>query len=162
MSPTDTAIVTTVVDVDPATAFDVFTNDIGLWWRREPRYRFTPHRPGILCFEPGAGGRLIEVDESTGRESFEVGRVLIWQPGARLVFEFRGDSFGPGDRTEVEVTFAAEGRGTRLTLEHRGWDRLPPGHPARQGYTGQAFTDMIGLRWADLLTAIRARARSKE
>ena len=78
----DRVTVTTVVDVDPATAFEVFTKEIGTWWRREPRYRFTPGRAGTLRFDPGVGGRLIEVDEASGRESFEVGRVLAWEPGA--------------------------------------------------------------------------------
>jgi uncharacterized protein YndB with AHSA1/START domain len=157
MSPQDAVTVTTLVDVDPAAAFDVFTKEIGAWWRRDPRYQFTPGRPGTLRFEPGAGGRLVHVDDATGRETFEVGRVLAWEPGARLVFEFRGTSFRPGETTEVEVTFAPEGRGTRLTLEHRGWGRFPADHPVRHGHTGQAFIDMMGLAWADLLVALRRR-----
>jgi uncharacterized protein YndB with AHSA1/START domain len=155
----DTVTVTTLVDVDPAKAFDVFTNEIGAWWRRDPRYQFTPGRPGTLRFERGVGGRLIQVDDATGRESFEVGRVLVWEPGARLVFEFRAISFAPGEKTEVEVTFVPEGRATRLTLQHRGWDRFPAAHPVRHGYTGQAFVDMMGLAWADLLVSLRRRAQ---
>ena len=62
-------------------------------------------------------------------------------------------------RTEVEVRFEPAPldtrAGTRVTIEHRGWDALPADHPARHGYTGNAFTSMIGLRWADALTAVR-------
>ena len=72
------------------------------------------------------GGRLVEVhDEATG-EGFEIGRVLVWEPGARLVFGFRSVFFPPEPMTEVEVRFDPVGRGTRVTLEHRGLDRLPP------------------------------------
>jgi hypothetical protein len=157
MRSDDSVTVTTVVEVDPATAFDVFTREIGTWWRGEPRYRFVPGRPGTMRFEPGVGGRLVEVhDEATGA-GFEVGRVLVWEPGARLVFEFRARDFAPGERTEVEVRFERAGPGTRLTLEHRGWASLRPDHPARHGDTGEAFTDMIGLWWADLVVRIRAQ-----
>jgi uncharacterized protein YndB with AHSA1/START domain len=155
----DTVTITTLVAVTPAAAFDVFTKEIGAWWRRDPRYQFTPGRPGTLRFEPGVGGRLVQVDDATGRESFEVGRVLAWEPGARVVFEFRGMSFRPGETTEVEVTFAPEAGGTRLTLQHRGWGVFPKEHPVRHGYTGQAFLDMMGLAWADLLVALAARVR---
>jgi len=159
VTPGDGVRVTTVVDVDPKTAFEVFTGEIGTWWRRDPRYRFDPTRPGTMRFEGGAGGRLIEAYDESGQDAFEAGRVLAWEPGARLVFEFRGRSFGPGETTEVEVRFEASGSGTRVTVEQRGWSRLPAGHPARHGHQGQAFTDMMGLWWADLLTRLRAHSR---
>jgi hypothetical protein len=158
MRAAEVATVTTLVAVDPVRAFDVFTSEIGQWWKSAPRYRFHPEKSGTMRFEPGVGGRLVEVHDAKTGAGFEVGRVLVWEPGARLVFEFRGRDFAPGERTEVEVRFEAEGQGTRLTLEHRGWDTIRPGHPARHGHTGQAFGDMIGLWWADLLVAIRARA----
>jgi uncharacterized protein YndB with AHSA1/START domain len=154
----EVATVTTLVAVDPVRAFDVFTREIGQWWKSGPRYRFDPEKSGTLRFEPGIGGRLVEVHDAKTGAGFEVGRVLVWEPGSRLVFEFRGRDFAPGERTEVEVRFEAEGQGTRLTLEHRGWDKIPAGHPARHGFTGRVFGDMIGLWWADLLVAIRARA----
>ena len=37
--------------------------------------------------------------------------------------------------TELEVIFRDEGEGTRVTLEHRGWERLGDRGPeARMGY----------------------------
>jgi uncharacterized protein YndB with AHSA1/START domain len=82
--------------------------------------------------------------------------VLDWQPGQRLCFEWRQRNFEPGQRTEVEVRFEPAGGGTRVVLEHRGWDRIPAGHPARHGLAGAAFSDMIGLHWGDLVTSYRA------
>ena len=159
MKQPENVTVTTIVAVDPATAFSVFTADIDAWWRRLPPARFDPDRIGAMRFEPGVGGRLLEVYNSD--DAFEIGRVLVWEPAARLVFEWRGPGFEPGLRTEVEVRFEPIGSVTRVTLEHRGWDRVPPEHPARHGYTGGAFSSMIGLRWADQLVALRRHAAAR-
>jgi hypothetical protein len=155
----DAAAVTTVIDVDPRTAFDIFTKEIGTWWRRDPRYRFDPTRNGVMRFEPGVGGRLVEVHDQKSGEGFEVGRVLAWEPGTRLVFDFRSRTFAPGERTEVEVRFEPAGSGTRVTLEHRGWESLRPDHPVRRGFPGPTFIDMIGLFWAELMVGMRAVRR---
>jgi uncharacterized protein YndB with AHSA1/START domain len=159
VTTTDSVSVTTQVAVDPATAFAIFTEEIDAWWKPKVRQMFRKDREGVMRFEPGPHGRLVEVYADVPDEPFEVGRVLIWAPGDRLVFEWRQGDFGPGDVTQVEVRFEAVKSGTRVTLEHRGWDALPLDHPARHGYSGGAFTSMIGLRWADLLTALRAHAR---
>jgi uncharacterized protein YndB with AHSA1/START domain len=148
----DCVTVSTVVAVDAVTAFAIFTQETGAWWR--PRVKlFRDDRQGTLRFD---NGRVLEV-YSDG-EPFEVGRVLAWEPPRRLLFEWRQSDFAPGERTEVEVRFEAAPRGTSVTIEHRGWDALSAVHPARHGYTGNAFTSMIGLRWGDLLTAFRTAA----
>jgi hypothetical protein len=154
----DAVRVTTVVAVGPAAAFEVFTAEVDAWWRRGPMYRFRADRSGTMRFEPGVGGRLLEVYDAEAGDAYEVGRVLVWEPASRLVFTWRGVAFAPGQRTEVEVRFEAVEHGTRVTLEHRGWDCLPEGHPARHGLAGPAFTRMIGQWWAGLLLDVRARA----
>lgn len=80
MRSSDAVTVTTKVAVDPATAFRVFTEEVDAWWRRGPRYRFRPGRDGVMRFEPGAGGRLVEVYDEAAGDVFEVGRVLAWEP----------------------------------------------------------------------------------
>lgn len=157
MSTYDKVTVTTLVSVDPETAFRVFTEEVDEWWRREPRHRFRTGSAGVMRFEPGVGGRLLEVYDEKPCNHFEVGRVLAWEPGRRLVLEWRGREFKPEERTEVEVRFEADPQGTRVTLLHRGWDGLVAGHPARHGLSGDAFTSLIGLWWADLLVALRTR-----
>ena len=42
---------------------------------------------------------------------------------------WRLGNFSPGEVTGVEVRFDASGEGTRVSLEHRGFAALPPGHP---------------------------------
>lgn len=156
MSTTDSVTVTTVVALDPVTAFTIFTEEIGAWWQPKVRNLFSENRTGTMKFEAGPGGRLLEMYPGTRQEPFVVGHILIWAPGERLVFEWRQSSFGPNEVTEVDVRFEAVKGGTRVTLEHRGWDAFRPEHKARLGYAGEAFTSMIGLRWADLLTALRS------
>lgn len=156
MRSTDSVTVTTVVALAPAAAFAVFTDEVDAWWRRGPRFRFRDGEDGTLAF---AGDRLVETYADGQR--FEVGRVLDWQPGARLVFEWRDRTFVVGETTEVEVRFEPHARGTRVTLVHRGWDKLRPDHPARRGARGHAFTDMLGLSWADQTVSLGELARRR-
>ena len=58
--PGDQATVSISVAVEPAVAFEVFTQEPDLSSRRGLRYRLAGRRPGSLCFEPGVGGRLFE------------------------------------------------------------------------------------------------------
>ena len=155
MSNTDSVTVSALVAVDPATAFEVFTDDIDIWWKRSPRYRMSTDRQ--IRFEPGEGGRLLTYEESGAVH--ELGRIRIWKPGERIVFEWRAREFEPDQTTEVEVRFEPDENGTRITLEHRGWDSLPDDLPLRHGVVGEAFLSMFGLWWADLLVALRAHAQ---
>lgn len=158
----DRARVTTFVAVDPTDAFDVFTTEIDLWWRRGPAFRAGGPGGSLLRFEDsgGAGKRLVEIDPDAGSARL-IGRVLAWEPGARLVFEWRGANFADDEVTEVEVLFEALGRGTRITLEHRGWAAIRGDHPVRHGQVGHGFTDMIGRWWGDLATALRRHIEAR-
>jgi uncharacterized protein YndB with AHSA1/START domain len=158
----DAACVSVLVDVTPEDAFEVFTAEIDLWWRHGPRFRIAGRRRGKLFFEPGEGGRLFETFEgSRGSRTFEVGKVLVWDPPRRLELEWRGVNFEPGQKTFVEVSFAPSGERTLVTVRHRGWAALPDDHPARHGLVGSAFVRMIGMWWGDLMTALREHAASR-
>ena len=135
MIANDRVTVTVVVRAVPAEAFRVFTQEIDAWWRRGPRYR---KRDGEMRLD--AGG-LAEGGE-------QIGRVLEWQPGARLLIELWTWNFRPGERTEVEVRFEAIGDGTRVTVEHRGWERRPTG--------AAEFRTVVGLWWGAMIAGIRA------
>ncbi len=56
--PGDCATVAVHVALPRDQAFEVFTREIDLWWKRGPRYRIAGRRRGTLCFEEGLGGRL--------------------------------------------------------------------------------------------------------
>jgi uncharacterized protein YndB with AHSA1/START domain len=160
VTPGDRARASTFVAVDPLDAFEVFTSETDLWWRRGPRFRFGGKRRGTLTFEPGPNGRLFEAFSDAPNDVFEVGRVLVWEPGARLVLEWRLTNFAPGERTEVDVRFEAASGGTMVTVEHRGWSSLREDHPARHGEAAAVLIARIGQWWGALLLEMRARASS--
>lgn len=156
---TSRAVVSLRVRATPQRAFDAFTGEIGQWWRHNPLFLFTPRPPGVLSFEPGPGGRLIETRESG--KVFEVGKVVAWQPGVRLVFGWRTASFAPDQHTEVEVRFEAVGDETRISVEHRGWDTIPVEHVARHGFPEVVFLRREGEWWLELLASLRANLNSR-
>jgi uncharacterized protein YndB with AHSA1/START domain len=109
---------TVMVDCAVEEAFRVFTAGAISWW---PVDSHSIHETVTeIVFEPEVGGEVYEV--SAGGEKGYWGTVLAWDPPKRLVLEWniRAD----GSPTEVEVRFLREGSGTRVELEHRGWDQL--------------------------------------
>ena len=152
-----TARVTTFVAVSPKDAFEVFTDEIDRWWGQGPRYR-AAKGAGVLSFRADPARALVET--YADGEVREIGRVLVWRPSERLVFEWRNSNFAAHEVTEVEVLFEGRSGGTRVTLEHRGWDGLPKDHPARHGQTDDArFVATIGQWWGQLLTSLRLHAK---
>jgi uncharacterized protein YndB with AHSA1/START domain len=158
----DQAKVSVFVAVKPADAFAVFTEETDLWWRRGLKYRLAGRRPGVLCFEPGVGGRLFESFETeSGTQVYETGRITVWEPPRRLVVKWRNANFASNESTELEVLFEPSGTGTRVTVNHRGWAALRPDHPARHGLAGAAFSRMMGLWWSDQMTSLRELIEAK-
>ena len=144
------------VRATPERAFSVFTAQIGAWWRPNPLFAFTPRDPGVLSFEPGEGGRLIET--LAGGTVFEIGRISVWDPPRRLVFGWRQATFAPGQDTRVEVRFEPAGEEeTRVSVEHTGWDSVPADHVARHGFPDAVFLRRHGEWWQVLLSACAAR-----
>jgi len=158
-APGDQARVAVVVDVAPDAAFRLFTEEIDQWWRRGSRYRVSGRDRGFLRLEAGVGGRLFEEIESpAGARVVETGRVTVWEPPGRLVFEWRAANFAPSETTEVEVRFEPAPSGTLVTLTHRGWSRIRPDHPARHGAEVPVFVRTLGLWWGELLSSLREHA----
>ena len=123
--------VTTSVDlsVSPDVAFDVFVREIDAWYQVDRRALPDLTRTAAIRFEPRLGGRLIDVHDLATGEGRELGRITTWELGHRLVLL---DNEG----TEVDVSFEGRGEGTRVTLTHRGLDRLAPGRAAALRRTG--------------------------
>ena len=142
------------VPVEPTRAFEAFTCEISSWWRPDPLFPLTPFGDGALAFEPGVDGRLI-THLKTG-ETFEIGRILVWEPGKRLVFCWRHASFLPEQSTEVEVRFEPVGDATRISIEHRAWDTLPQRHVARHGFPEHVTLQRVADWWRASLAALRA------
>lgn len=143
------------VPADPTRAFEAFTQDIASWWRPDRLFQITPKGDGELRFEPGVDGRLLT--RLADGETFEIGRVLVWEPGKRLVFTWRQASFSPDQATEVEVLFEPVGEETRVSIEHRAWDSIPRRHVARHGFPEPATLQRVADWWRASLGALRDR-----
>ncbi|MBW8816216.1 MAG: SRPBCC family protein [Caulobacterales bacterium] len=144
------------VKASPDRAFAVFVEEIGEWWRPSALFETTP-RPGRLSFEPGEGGRLVET--RAGGKVFEIGRILAWEPPTRLAFSWRQANFPPDLTTEVEIRFEAVGEETRVSVEHRGFDRVPEGSAARHRFPDPALLARLAEFWQAQIRSLDAKAR---
>jgi len=159
MSTDDAITASVVVALPPTAAFEVFTEEVDVWWRRGPEYRVGAETSSELSFEPGLGGRLLESVGGHG-EPLELGRIDVWEPGRRLALDWRGPNFEPGQTTRVEIRFEPVGEGTRVTVAHSGWASLPPDHPVRHGLPDDDVYRMWGSWWRNQLAGLRTTTRS--
>lgn len=119
------------VTCGPAEAFRLFTDEIDSWWP------LATHSVGqadaVSChFEAREGGNIYETLEDGTIHLW--GTITAWEPSARVVF-----SWHPGrdasTAQEVELRFIGITRGTRIELEHRGWELLGDrAEETRDGY----------------------------
>ena len=146
-------VVSLRVNATPAEAFDIFTQEIGAWWRPSALFQITPRGDGVLSFEDQE--RLITT--LPNGKAFEIGSVSTWAPGQRLAFTWRQASFAPEQLTHVEVAFEPVGAETRVTVTHRGWDDIPQDHVARHGFPLAATQMRLAEHWRTQLAALAAR-----
>jgi uncharacterized protein YndB with AHSA1/START domain len=137
------------VTATPERAFAAFTQEIGLWWKPSGLFEFSRGRSGVLSFEPGPNGRLIET--YADGEVFVIGQVSQWDPPHGLVVAWRQASFAPDQSTELRVRFEQAGQQTRVTVEHFGWDTIPDRHAARHGFPLAVFQRRLAEWWQALL-----------
>jgi uncharacterized protein YndB with AHSA1/START domain len=102
-----------------ADAFRLFTDGIGEWWPlKSSPFSYGGERADKIFLETKVGGRFYE--RFSDGEEFVVGRVTACEPPTRIVFTWKDPSWKVP--TEVEVRFSPSGTGTRVDLEHRGFD----------------------------------------
>jgi uncharacterized protein YndB with AHSA1/START domain len=132
-----------VVNAPADRAFKLFTEQFD---------RIKPREHNMLgvdiaesMFEPRVGGRVF--DRGTDGSECQWGRVLAYEPPARIVFTWDISpawqiETDPDKASEVEVRFVADGPDrTRVELEHRhldrhgeGWEGTREGVAADQGW----------------------------
>ena len=128
--------------------FEVFTRQIGAWWPLPTHGLFGPDAGG-LGFEDG---HLVE--RAVDGRTCVWGEVLAWEPPHRVVV-----SWHPGQEaaaaSEIEVRFtASEAGGTRVELEHRGWERFGDSAMRRRhGYVGPGAWGHVLDHFADVADA---------
>lgn len=118
------------VDRPADEAFRVFTDQIGAWWPL-PTHGLFGDRSGAVVFR---GGQLVE--QATDGAETVWAQVRTWEPPHRIVVSWHPGR-GIEDASEVEVSFEPEGRGTRVVIEHRGWETFGDDAVNRRlGYVG--------------------------
>lgn len=156
MTPAGSVLVALRVKASPERTFDVFTGEIGSWWRPDPLFPITPRGDGALAFEGGVGGRL--VSRLPDGKSFEIGRVIEWRRGAKLCFAWRHATFTDEQETRVEVTFEPVGAETRVSVTHMGWMDIPREHAARHGFPDRITLMRAADWWRRSLDGMQRRA----
>ena len=131
----------------PEDAFRVFTREMGSWWPLQALSIAEDTHGGdvkaeTVVFEEREGGRVLE-RMSDGSEATWA-TILAWDPPRRLVLAWK-PNLTDNPPTELEVTFTVDGDGTRIDLEHRGWERLGAlAEEARAGY-GENWNGVLAL-----------------
>jgi uncharacterized protein YndB with AHSA1/START domain len=119
-----------------AETFALFTDGLDGWWPLHTHsiaadtFEGRVHAESIT-FEKRPGGRVLE-RMSDGTEA-PWGTILVWEPPTRFVMSWK-PTLVDGPATEVELMFTPDGDGTRIDLEHRGWELLGPDAVKREGY----------------------------
>jgi len=109
------------VEASAEDAFVFFTSRMGEWWPLG-KASYGGDRAKDIFLEPSVGGRFFE--RFVDGDELQNGTVLECDPPNRIVFTwYTADWQG---ETEVEVTFIPVDGGTRVELEHRGFDRVGP------------------------------------
>jgi uncharacterized protein YndB with AHSA1/START domain len=108
------------VSCPPGEAYLHFTAGLSSWWPLEHQSVFRADADSCV-FEARAGGRIYERNQA-GAEALW-GTVLLVEPGRRVIFAWHPGR-PPVTAQEVRVSFVASEGGTRLELEHLGWESL--------------------------------------
>jgi uncharacterized protein YndB with AHSA1/START domain len=137
------------VELPPEEAFRLFTDGINEWWPLEEGYSYGGHRAREIFLEPAEGGRFYE--RFTDGDELQVGTVRVCSPPDRILFTWRSPDWQA--ETEVDVRFVAEGQGTTVQLEHRGFERL--------GSEGESIGRRWGRGWPRVVQAFAARAATR-
>ena len=105
---------------DMEAAFRLFVDELGQWWPLHTgHYSYGGDRAQDIFLEARVGGRFYE--RFTDGEEFVVGQVTSCDRPRQIVFSWGSPDWA--EPTQVDVRFTAEGDGTRVDLEHSGWDR---------------------------------------
>jgi SAM-dependent methyltransferase len=136
------------LQLEPAAAFEVFIDELSTALGRLG-----------MQFESGVSGRVME-------GAVEVGRVVRWQPPEEIALDWRGPDWQPDEATIIRMRFERIEDGTRVTLEHTGWNKLlgDRGSELAGWFAGEVAAPLLSAmgpaRLGDWITDRRARRPS--
>jgi uncharacterized protein YndB with AHSA1/START domain len=107
------------VSVPVERAFQVFTEEISAWWPLRT-HAVDTERSDTVVMERHVGGRLFE--RTPDGDEHLWGTLVTWDPPRRITYSWHP---GRGEQTaqEVDITFTADGEGTRVDIAHYGWEK---------------------------------------
>jgi uncharacterized protein YndB with AHSA1/START domain len=151
METTDLVLRKTIsVARPPEVAFRIYTEGVASWWPART-HSIGEERVETVILEGRVGGRFYErLDDGT---EHDWGQITTWDPPGRL-----GMTWHPGRGAEtaqqIEIRFVAEGEGTRIELEHTGWDALgAEAEATRANYASESgWTGVLG-KYAEAVDA---------
>jgi uncharacterized protein YndB with AHSA1/START domain len=129
------------VKASPERAFQRFTAELAAWWPLRS-HSVGEHESETVVMEGRVGGQIVE--RIRGGRTCVWGTVTAWDPPRRVAFTWHPGE-DPATAQDVEVRFSPDPAGTRVELQHRGFERLGRrGRVARRGYPiGWAY--VLGL-----------------
>jgi uncharacterized protein YndB with AHSA1/START domain len=130
-------------------AFRVFTEGIVSWWPLASHAISDDAEAAV--FEPREGGRVYE--RARSGEEVVWGTVRVWEPPERVVFTWSMPHWSVDALTEVDVRFAPHEGGTKVVLEHRGWERLGDDGPKRRASYDGGWDYIFGERFTSAANA---------
>lgn len=136
------------VECSPDHAFDTWTAKATSWW--PPEHTVSHERGAEIVFEPRVGGRIFE-RKSDGSE-IDWGRIVEWERPRRIRYSWH-IATDPKNATDVSIDFRRAPRGTRIEIEHGGWERL--------GELGQTWRDANRAGWDGVLPSYAQAARTR-
>ena len=148
-------VVDVVVPCPPDRAFDYFTRDIGRWWPLAT-HSLGEADAADVRFEPRVGGRLVETLRDGGEHVW--GEVTAWRPGSQVAFSWHLGR-DPSTAQCVDVQFAPTPGGTRVTLTHGGWERLPEGGETMRERYANGWKGVFVERFGAYCASAAARPR---
>lgn len=137
-------------------AFRAFTADIAQWWPLAT-HSVWQSRARTCRFEPGAGGRIVEVGTDGAETTWA--EVAVWTPPHGLVLRWHPGQ-AASEAQEVDIRFRPDGSGTRVEIEHRDWRRTAEAAVRREQYAN-GWQGLLESRFSAWVRANEATWRAR-
>lgn len=92
--------------LDRPTVFQLFVDELG-----------AALASSEILFDPGSKGRIVQ-------GSHETGRISEWKQGERISLQWFPADWDRQKSTTIDIRFSATKTGTRIAIEHHGWDEV--------------------------------------
>jgi hypothetical protein len=121
---------TVTVAVDPARAFELFTEHMTHWWPLHT-HSVGRERSAAVIMPTRVGEHIVETTADGQQHTW--GTLTRWKPPREVAFTWHPGQV-ESDATRVSVRFREAAGGTEVELTHEGWAVRADGAAARDSY----------------------------